>query len=185
MRSTRDDITAAAVRCFGRDGFAASLRTVADEAGVSAALIVHHFGSKQGLVAACDAQVLNVADEKLRVMNDDGIAAAAAWVMGVMQDGSVADYISRALVEGGDAGKALFTSFVDVTEKALAELDLPQPRMTAALLVTHSLGTMVLRDHIAAATGVEPYADGVLQLAIAATSLYKGALAPFLEELEL
>ena len=50
MRSTRDEIAEAAVRCFARDGFGASLRTVAGEAGVSAALIVHHFGSKQNLL---------------------------------------------------------------------------------------------------------------------------------------
>jgi AcrR family transcriptional regulator len=184
MRSTRDDIAEAGVRCFAREGFGASLRTVAAEAGVSAALIVHHFGSKQGLIDACDAKVLGVADEKMRLMNVDGVAAAAAWVVSVMQDGHVPAYISRALVDGGDAGKRLFTSFVDVTEKALLDLELPSQRMTAALLVTHSLGTMVLAEHIAAATGSAPYGDGVADLAIAATSLYQGALAPFLEGLE-
>jgi AcrR family transcriptional regulator len=185
MRSTRDDIADAAVRCFARDGFGASLRTVAAEAGVSAALIVHHFGSKQGLVEACDVRVLGVADEKLRLLNNDGIAAAAAWVVAVMQEGSVPAYIAQALVAGGDAGKRLFTSFVDVTEKALLELDLPEPRMTAALLVTHSLGTMVLTDHIAAATGDAPYGNnGLIRMAVAATSIYRGALSPFLEGLE-
>jgi AcrR family transcriptional regulator len=185
MRSARDEIAAAGVRCFAREGFGASLRTVAAEAGVSAALIVHHFGSKQGLIEACDARVLGVADEKLRLMNTEGIAAAAAWVIEVMQEGSVQAYVAHALVGGGEAGKRLFTSFVDVTEKALLEFDLPEQRMTAALLVTHSLGTMVLSDHIAAATGAAPFsADGVLRLAIAATSIYRGALGAYLEELE-
>ena len=185
MRSARDEIAAAGVRCFARAGFSASLRTVAADAGVSAALIVHHFGSKQGLIEACDARVLGVADEKLRLMNTEGMAAAAAWVIEVMQEGTVQAYVSRALVEGGDAGKRLFTSFVDVTEKALIELDLPEQRMTAALLVTHSLGTMVLSDHIAAATGTAPYsADGIPRLAVAALSLYQGALGVFLREQE-
>jgi AcrR family transcriptional regulator len=185
MRSTRDEIADAAVRCFAREGFGASLRTVAAEAGVSAALIVHHFGSKQGLIEACDARVLGVADEKLRLLNNDGMVAAAAWVVSVMQEGSVPAYIAQSLVGGGDAGKRLFTSFVDVTEKALLELDLPDTRMTAALLVTHSLGTMVLSDHIAAATGAAPYSnDGLVALAMAATSIYRGALGPFLDGLE-
>jgi AcrR family transcriptional regulator len=185
VRSTRDEIADAAVRCFARDGFGASLRTVAAEAGVSAALILHHFGSKQGLIEACDARVLGVADEKLRLLNTDGMVAAAAWVIEVMQEGSVPSYIAHALVGGGDAGKRLFTSFVDVTEKALLELDLPEPRMTAALLVTHSLGTMVLSDHIAAATGDAPYSnDGIVRLAAAATSIYKGALGVYLNGLE-
>jgi TetR/AcrR family transcriptional regulator, regulator of cefoperazone and chloramphenicol sensitivity len=185
MRSAREEIAAAAVRCFAREGFGASLRTVAADAGVSAALIVHHFGSKQGLIDACDAQVLGVADEKMRLMNDDGIVAAAAWVVQVMQEGTVQAYISRALAEGGDAGKRLFTSFVDVTEKALIDLDLPERRMTAAMLVTHSLGTMLLSDHIAAATGTAPYsAEGIGPLALAMTAIYKGALSPFLEGLD-
>ena len=184
MRSTRDGITDAAVKCFASDGFGASLRTVAAEAGVSAALIVHHFGSKQGLVEACDARVLGVADEKLRLMNNEGLAAATAWVVEVMQQGDVPAYISRALVDGGDAGMRLFTSFVDVTEKVLLELEVPEARMTAALLVTHSLGTMVLRDHIAAATGKAPYGDGLLSFAAANLALYQGALSPFFEGLE-
>ena len=181
MRSARDEIVAAAVRCFANEGFGASLRTVALDAGVSPALIVHHFGSKQGLIEACDSHVLGVADEKRRLLTEGGIAAAAAWVTQIMQEGSVPAYISRALVDGGDAGKALFNSFVDVTEKALLDLDLPDHRMTAALLVSHSLGTMVLRDHIAAATGDEPYgANGIGRLAVAATSIYAGALGVFL-----
>jgi AcrR family transcriptional regulator len=185
MRSTRDDIADAAVRCFAREGFGASLRTVAAEAGVSAALIVHHFGSKQGLIDACDARVLGVADEKMRLLNTDGIVAAAAWVVSVMQEGSVPAYIAHALVAGGDAGKRLFASFVDVTEKALLELELPETRMTAALLVTHSLGTMVLSDHIAAATGAAPYSnEGIVSMAVAATSIYGGALKPLLRGLE-
>ena len=184
MRSTRDEIAEAAVKCFAREGFGASLRTVAAEAGVSAALIVHHFGSKQGLIEACDARVLGVADEKLRLMNNEGLASATAWVVEVMQQGDVPAYIARALVDGGDAGKRLFTSFVDVTEKALLELNLGAPRMTAALLVTHSLGTMVLSDHIAAATGLAPYGDGLASFALANLELYRGALSPFLEGLK-
>ena len=184
MRSTRDQIAEAAVKCFAREGFGASLRTVAAEAGVSAALIVHHFGSKQGLVEACDARVLGVADEKLRLMNNEGIASATAWVIEVMQQGDVPAYIARALVDGGDAGKRLFTSFVDVTEKALLELDLAETRMMAALLVTHSLGTMVLSDHIAAATGKAPYGDGLVSFAVANLAVYQGALSPFLKGLE-
>src|SRR5436853_7823828 len=49
----------AAMRLFGRDGVAASsLRAVARAAGVSPGLIVHHFGSKEGLIRAVDEAVL-------------------------------------------------------------------------------------------------------------------------------
>ena len=56
-----DDLTArarireAAFRRFAAHGVAAtSLRAIAEDAGTSAALVVHHFGSKDGLVRAVD-----------------------------------------------------------------------------------------------------------------------------------
>ncbi len=38
----------------GQHGFTVGLRTIAEAAGVSAGLVIHHFGSKDGLRAACD-----------------------------------------------------------------------------------------------------------------------------------
>lgn len=65
MRSA-SDLTArarirdAALARFGTDGIAAtSVRAVAADAGVSPALVVHHFGSKEGLRQACDDYVLD------------------------------------------------------------------------------------------------------------------------------
>ena len=58
MRSA--DLTAAArirdaaIEQFGEHGFDVGLRTIAEAAGVSAALVIHHFGSKEGLRKACD-----------------------------------------------------------------------------------------------------------------------------------
>ena len=60
MRSAPEDRTAiarirdAAIDQFGQKGFAVGLRTIADAAGVSAALVIHHFGSKDGLRKVCD-----------------------------------------------------------------------------------------------------------------------------------
>ena len=54
MRSaidSREHLIEVATRVFAREGFAGtSLRMIAVEAGVSAALLVHHFGSKQRLI---------------------------------------------------------------------------------------------------------------------------------------
>ncbi|HET9890002.1 MAG TPA: TetR family transcriptional regulator, partial [Mycobacterium sp.] len=58
MRSA--DLTAAArirdaaIEQFGEHGFGVGLRTIAEAAGVSAALVIHHFGSKKGLRKACE-----------------------------------------------------------------------------------------------------------------------------------
>lgn len=54
-----DPILRSAARIFADDGFDAPLRAIAAEAGVSAALLVKRFDSKDGLRAACDAHVLD------------------------------------------------------------------------------------------------------------------------------
>ncbi len=60
MRSASDDRTAvarirdAAIEQWGQHGFNVGLRSIAEAAGVSAALVIHHFGSKEGLRKACD-----------------------------------------------------------------------------------------------------------------------------------
>ncbi len=64
--TTRARIRDAAVVRFGREGFGASLRTVAADAGVSPGLVIHHFRSKEGLRLACDEYVLRVAREAKR-----------------------------------------------------------------------------------------------------------------------
>ena len=60
MRSASDDRTAiarirdAAIEQWGEQGFNVGLRSIAEAAGVSAALVIHHFGSKEGLRKTCD-----------------------------------------------------------------------------------------------------------------------------------
>ena len=44
----------AAIDQFGRHGFDTGLGAVAEAANVSQVLVLHHFGSKEGLRKACD-----------------------------------------------------------------------------------------------------------------------------------
>src|SRR5919199_4055952 len=64
--TTRARIRDAAVLRFGREGFGVSVRALAADAGVSPGLVIHHFGSKDGLRAACDEHVLRTAAEAKR-----------------------------------------------------------------------------------------------------------------------
>ena len=59
-------IRQAAIIRFAQDGFGVGLRTIAADAGVTAGLITHHFGSKEGLRQACDAEVLRLTDQAKR-----------------------------------------------------------------------------------------------------------------------
>ena len=73
MRSAKtptEDLTArarirdSAIVYFGRHGFqSATVRAIAADAGVSPALVIHHFGSKDGLREACDGYVTDCIDD--------------------------------------------------------------------------------------------------------------------------
>lgn len=67
----RERLIKAAVRLFGRDGFGASLRAIAEEADVSWGLVRFYFGSKDGLIAAAE-------DSVVRTYLDSAVAAANA-----------------------------------------------------------------------------------------------------------
>ena len=57
-RTAKARIRDAAIVSFAEHGIAATtVRKVAAEAGVSAGLVMHHFGSMEGLRAACDQHV--------------------------------------------------------------------------------------------------------------------------------
>ncbi|MBL1076113.1 TetR family transcriptional regulator [Nocardia sp. 2] len=66
MRSATEDLTTrarirdAAVTVFGDQGFGVGVRAIAAAAGVSPGLVIHHFGSKDGLREACDNHVREV-----------------------------------------------------------------------------------------------------------------------------
>ena len=111
-----DDLTArarirdAAVTRFGRDGFGVGVRAIAADAGVSAALVIHHFGSKDGLRDACDTFVLEaVKNEKSDAMADQTPGEVIGRLAKIEEYASLFGYIVRSLMEGG----ALAAKFVD------------------------------------------------------------------------
>ncbi|HOQ54433.1 MAG TPA: helix-turn-helix domain-containing protein, partial [Micropruina sp.] len=60
-------IVAAAFQRFAQSGFTSvTIREIAGEAGVSAALVIHYFGSKDGLRRECDSRVVKFVRDKLR-----------------------------------------------------------------------------------------------------------------------
>src|SRR3954452_24098995 len=61
--TARARIRDAAIRRFGADGFGASVRAIAADAGISPGLVIHHFGSKEGLREVCDEHVLRLIRE--------------------------------------------------------------------------------------------------------------------------
>jgi AcrR family transcriptional regulator len=123
-----DDLTArarirdAAVRLFGREGFAVPVRAVAAEAGVSPGLVIHHFGSKEALRAACDEHVLleirrAETGTVVRPQPGEFLAQLAA----VEEYAPIAGYLVQALLAGGDLAAAFLDSLVRDAEAYLEE----------------------------------------------------------------
>ncbi|OAN41448.1 TetR/AcrR family transcriptional regulator [Mycolicibacterium iranicum] len=127
MRSA-DDLTAAArirdaaIELFGRDGFGVSVRAIATAAGVSPGLVIHHFGSKDGLRKACDDYVTEAvyASKSASIQTSD----PATWLSQMAEIEEYAPlmaYLVRSLQTGGELAKKLWRNMIDNVERYMQE----------------------------------------------------------------
>jgi AcrR family transcriptional regulator len=127
--SARAKIREAALGLFGSSGFGVSLRTVAQAAGVSPGLVIHHFGSKDGLRAAVDASVLALFLEQFELLPKDLPADRLARAMGDIFSGvlgtspEIRQYLRRCLLDETPAGTTIFDEVVAATRRGLALLE--------------------------------------------------------------
>lgn len=146
------------------------MRTIAKEAGVSAALIVHHFGDKNTLRAECDEYVVSVfIDEQhdlIQAPTRDRIRTA---LHDLDHFGPYIDYLSRMLVDGSPAADRLFDSMLASTRDVLDEQraagmlePMSDPEMTTLLVTLIGLGPVVMRGQIARALGADQLSPGGL-----------------------
>ncbi|WP_065483371.1 TetR/AcrR family transcriptional regulator [Streptomyces sp. PTY087I2] len=111
----------AAIARFGRDGFGVGLRVIAADAGVTAGLVVHHFGSKGGLRRACDEQVLSAIREEKRKAFTDGTAGMLLEQMAsVERFAPLVLYVLRSLQAGGELAAELVEQMTADAEQYLA-----------------------------------------------------------------
>lgn len=168
MRSAPSDITTrarirdAAIARFGSHGYAAtSVRQIAQDASVSAALIIHHFGTKEGLREECDGFVVNTFLSE----NGEMMGADAARLMREALDAPeertrALDYLARMLVEDSPASDHLFDAFLAGTRAMLqAQIEAGVVReqsdldVTATYLTLYGLGPILMRRQLARAFG--------------------------------
>lgn len=102
-----------AIDLFGEQGFGVGVRAIAAAAGVSPGLVNHHFGSKDGLRAACDDRVLElIRDEKLRVIRSQGAAAMLTALAEIEMYAPLVAYMLRSFQAGGSLAESLLEHMV-------------------------------------------------------------------------
>ncbi len=124
--TTRARIRQTALRLFGERGFkATSTRAIAAEAGVSPALLIHHFGSKEGLRAAVEDEVLRIFGENLEQYTDPASLLSALATLSIRlfgEDPALRGYLRHSLLEDGEAGAALFGRLLTGAHRELQRL---------------------------------------------------------------
>lgn len=189
--TARAAIRNAALRLFAERGAdAVTVREIASTAGVSAALVVHHFGSKEGLRVAVDAYAGNAFDKVLEDLDGDDLSTiltsgnstsiAEAFTRAFPHGSALPAYLRRLLLTNDPAGAALFGRWFAATQKLMdsmvdAGLAAPSadPAVRAAFLLANDLALILLRNQIAGAIGVDPLTQaGITRWASEVTEVY-------------
>lgn len=163
--TTQAKIRDAAIKHFAKDGFQqATLRAIAATAGVSAGLVVHHFGSKGTLRRVCDEYVLRdltlrgraeASPAGLRDVIRDHLANPAEYQVQIQ-------YMARAISEDSPAARRFVDTLVDESEAivtaGIADGSMrpsPDPRGVAVLITAISLATLTMGPLLAHSLGLD------------------------------
>jgi AcrR family transcriptional regulator len=151
-----------------------TIRAIAAAAGVSPALVIHHFGSRAGLRDAVVQRVVARFVDLIAQLDGLDLAASASGLGAVLaqaadDEPAMFSFFRRLLIEGGPSADAAFASLFATTRRTMAGLDaLGATRPTddvevrAAFLLVNDLAVLLLRDRIAEAIGADPLAaDGL------------------------
>ncbi|OBA62025.1 TetR family transcriptional regulator [Mycobacterium sp. 1100029.7] len=118
MRS--GDLTAAArirdaaIDQFGQHGFGVGLRRIAEAAGVSAALVIHHFGSKEGLRKACEDYIAEqIYSTKSEAVRSNDPATWFAQMAEIEEYAPLMAYLVRSMQTGGELANMLWRRMID------------------------------------------------------------------------
>ena len=164
----------AAVACFARDGFQkANVRDIAATAGVSEALVFHHFGNKDGLRTACDAYVLGGLVERAHAA--DNATKGQHDLLGVYLSNPdeyvlYAQYMVRAIQVDAPAAATFVNKMVEESEAIFRAgaadgtmRPSSDPRALAVLNLLVSLGLLTMPPPLARALGYDHFGPDMLQ----------------------
>jgi AcrR family transcriptional regulator len=173
--TSRATIRNAALRLFADRGpDAVTVREIAAQAGVSPALVLHHFGSKDGLRAEVDVFAAKTFDTILEAIPTEELvdvltggasmgSLAEAFARGFPPGSPLPAYLRRLLLTNDPAGAALFGRWYAATRRLLdvmVEMGVARPSedadIRAAFFLVNDLALILLRNQIAVAIGADP-----------------------------
>jgi AcrR family transcriptional regulator len=175
----REAILAAARAHFTSQGYdRATIRGIASEAGVDPALVYHYFGSKDQLLGAALELHVNLRELVPSILAGgvDGLGERYirqfldTWASDRAAGGALVALI-RSSVTNDDAARMMREFFTSEGVARIVEaLDVPQPRLRAALAASQLIGLAMARYVV----GVEPIASADLETLV-------GCYAPTLQ----
>lgn len=182
-----DDLTARArirdaalVQFAERGTKGATIKGIAEQAGVSPGLVQHHFGTKDNLRKVCDDAVIEILGRR----TTRGAASGE-----ITQPDFIADlydasppfmrYLARAAAEGGPAAAAVLDEFAARAEEFLG-MTWPERfppgsqriRDAAAVMCAMHTGVIMLHDNLARQMGSDLQGADSTRLALAMVDLY-------------
>jgi AcrR family transcriptional regulator len=194
-RTARARIRDEALRLFAERGTdAVTMRDIAAAAGVSPALLVRHYRSKDGLVEAVDDHVARTLEVLLTEVTERtaAVGLGASAVPTVLDglaahlppDSPIPAYLSRLLIAGGPVGSALFHRLHEISRRALdamvaAGIASPgdDPAVRAAVLMVNDLAVLTLRARLTEVLGVDPLSEaGIKRWAGEVFAIYRDGL---------
>lgn len=188
-----DDLTArarirdAALVQFAERGIkGATIKGIAERAGVSPGLVQHHFGTKDNLREACDAAVIEVFRRQTTRGAASGEITKPDFIAG-LYDASppLIRYLARAAVEGGPAAATVLDELAAGAEEFLTNTwperfppGSQQARDSAAVMCAMHTGVIVLHDHLARQMSADLEDADATRIGLAMLDLY-GAMGEF------
>ncbi|CAM3557775.1 TetR/AcrR family transcriptional regulator [Mycobacterium colombiense] len=194
-RTARARIRDEALRLFAERGpDAVTLRDIANAAGVSPALLIRHYGSKDGLVEIVDNHVVATFEVLLTKMTEQTAVvgleptAVPSLLDGLATylppDSPIPAYLSRLLINGGSAGSALFDRLFRLSQTTLDAMVAvgtasrgADAAVRAAFLLVNDLAVLTLRPRLTEALGVDPLSEeGMRRWAGEVFAIYRDGL---------
>jgi AcrR family transcriptional regulator len=194
-RTTRAIIRDESLRLFAERGSdAVTVRQIAAAAGVSPALVIHHFGSKKGLRAAVDSYVNGVFDVLFQQMSTfdwhgEGAEVSLAELMlrQLPSDSPIPAYLRRLWLSGEEPGLMIFRHWHELSCRMMDRLaesgalrPSGDPVVRSAFAMVNDLALLLLHGQLAVALGFDPLTtEGMARWAKEALDVYRyGLFAP-------